>query len=268
LVNPYGVNIVRFAQSLAASQASKLYNQDWLPLLSSRLPRETIGLRWGLVLMVLLVVMAVKEKWRERILVLASLGMALLSVRYSLLVLVGLLPMIPVVVEEMLDKVRWVAKEKRRGWLVLGILTVLVGGNMDGVKRGMCAAGSNECLAREGSFPLGAVEYLKKMGGELEIVNHYTWGGYLMWQLPRAKVFIDGRMDNFEVDGRAWIEVFADIESMRPGWEKWLEMKGGNVVLIPSDWSLGKVLVDSGEWGVGYEDKISVVLVKNEVVDD
>ena len=49
----------------------------------------------------------------------------------------------------------------------------------------------------QGSYPTGAVSYLRQHPPIGQIFSNYDWGGYLIWQLPGKKVFIDGRMPSW-----------------------------------------------------------------------
>lgn len=42
-------------------------------------------------------------------------------------------------------------------------------------------------------FPVEAAEFIERAGLDGNIFCHYDWGGYLLWRLAPAKVFIDGR---------------------------------------------------------------------------
>ena len=44
-----------------------------------------------------------------------------------------------------------------------------------------------------GSSPAGAACFLRALDPAQRILNRYSWGGYLVWQLPDSRVFIDGR---------------------------------------------------------------------------
>lgn len=46
-------------------------------------------------------------------------------------------------------------------------------------------------------FPVQAVGYLRSHLPKQQIFSSYDWGGYLLWQLPEKKVFIDGRMPSW-----------------------------------------------------------------------
>lgn len=47
------------------------------------------------------------------------------------------------------------------------------------------------------SYPQKAVMYLASHPTQGNILAEYGWGGYLLWQLPEKKVFIDGRMPSW-----------------------------------------------------------------------
>lgn len=46
-------------------------------------------------------------------------------------------------------------------------------------------------------YPEKAVLYLRKNMPKGNIFSDFGWGGYMVWQLPEKKVFIDGRMSNW-----------------------------------------------------------------------
>jgi len=50
------------------------------------------------------------------------------------------------------------------------------------------------------AYPVQAVNYLQKNLPDGQIFSTYNWGGYLDWQLPQKKVFIDGRMPSWRWD--------------------------------------------------------------------
>jgi hypothetical protein len=48
--------------------------------------------------------------------------------------------------------------------------------------------------SRFSNYPEKAVTYLRAHPFEGNVFSHYNWGGYLIWQYPEKKVFVDGRM--------------------------------------------------------------------------
>lgn len=62
---------------------------------------------------------------------------------------------------------------------------------------------SNQLLQSEINqfFPSRAVSYVREHHLKGNIFNQYEWGGYLEWQIPELKVFVDSRTDIFEHKG-------------------------------------------------------------------
>ncbi len=49
-------------------------------------------------------------------------------------------------------------------------------------------------LTEDQYYPVQALQYLKQNPSSLNLFNPYQWGGYLIYELPERRVFIDGRM--------------------------------------------------------------------------
>lgn len=52
-------------------------------------------------------------------------------------------------------------------------------------------------LTEDNFYPKQAIKFLKTLPKEKEIFSYYGWGGYLIWNLPQRRVFIDGRMPSW-----------------------------------------------------------------------
>src|SRR5262249_7647778 len=52
--------------------------------------------------------------------------------------------------------------------------------------------GAFSATGNQDSYPTAAVAYLHSHTPQENIFSTYDWGGYLIWQLPQKKVFIDG----------------------------------------------------------------------------
>lgn len=51
------------------------------------------------------------------------------------------------------------------------------------------------------AFPERAVPYVRSLAGQGNLFNTFDWGGYLEWQAPQVKEFIDPRVDVFVQHG-------------------------------------------------------------------
>jgi hypothetical protein len=71
---------------------------------------------------------------------------------------------------------------------------------------------------REASYPRQAVAYLQAHGCEGHIFNDYNYGGYLIWRLPGAPVYIDGRMPSWKDDrGQKYMTHYYELLA-HPSW--------------------------------------------------
>ena len=112
------------------------------------------------------------------------------------------------------------------------------------------------------NLPCGAIEYLRGKRGM--VYNTYEWGGFLIWQLPEMKMFVDGRMPAWIGEGSkspytTWLEVI----QAQPGWNEYLLGMGTEYLLIAPGTFLDLEL-DEGEalewgWEEEYRDKGAVV---------
>ena len=62
-------------------------------------------------------------------------------------------------------------------------------------------------------YPCTAIKYLKSNPEYLKanIFNHYGWGGYMIWQWPGKKIFIDGRLPQYKIAGQTMLEEYYDF---------------------------------------------------------
>jgi len=106
-------------------------------------------------------------------------------------------------------------------------------------------------------YPVQAVSYLQSHSYSGPIMNYYLWGGYMNWQDPRLKVFIDGRADIFEYRG-----VFGDYLSLLSAGNASgiLNKYNARYVLFPPDEPLIYALQHDPSWKTIYSDRISVLM--------
>jgi hypothetical protein len=111
-------------------------------------------------------------------------------------------------------------------------------------------------------FPAAAVAFLKTQRLPGPILNHYNWGGYLIWKLyPAYRVYIDGRADLY---GDAFMDQFAATYYLKAGWQRELEHWHIRTVILPPDAPLITALRSAPAWKQVYEDSQSVILVQSQ----
>ena len=110
-------------------------------------------------------------------------------------------------------------------------------------------------------FPAAAVSFIAAQRPPAPILNHYNWGGYLIWRLyPEYQVYIDGRADLY---GDAFMDDFATTYYLRgDSWRRPFEKWGIRTVVLPPDAPLATALQALPDWETVYCDNQAVVLTK------
>ncbi|MBU1200216.1 hypothetical protein KJ953_01615 [Patescibacteria group bacterium] len=84
----------------------------------------------------------------------------------------------------------------------------------------------------------------------------YNLGGFLIWQLPEMKMFVDGRMPAWIGEGSkspytTWLEVI----QAQPGWNEYLLGMGTEYLLIAPGTFLDLELDEGGALELGWEEE-------------
>jgi hypothetical protein len=106
-------------------------------------------------------------------------------------------------------------------------------------------------------YPAGAVAYMKANGIQSHVFHEWVWGGYLIWNMPELKVFIDGRGDPYVGTG-VFKDYLAAVSGENP--QAVLDKYHVQYVLMPADSLLVQTLKSRPAWTVRYSDQTSVLL--------
>ena len=253
LINPYGLGIYKQAFSLAGAGQVRSLNTDWLPLLSTSLPSESVSLRLGLVLLSVSFLVLVKGKKLEKLGLLVSLLLSLYSLRFVLVLLVSVVLMTSDWLKSVKSKLESQTLGLKFGLLAFCLVFVGLWGEAG------TTLSSEEEFAQAHNYPIKGLEYLYQNNlADKHLINEYDWGGYLDWKLPDAKVFIDGRMDHYRYENQEFIGVYSQIVE---GLRLETDVFGGEMAILKPNSKLRSVLEGKG-WRLLYEDVTVVVLSK------
>lgn len=105
-------------------------------------------------------------------------------------------------------------------------------------------------------LPCGGVGFMltQKPG---RIFNAYEWGGYLIWKLPKFKIFVDGRMPSWDTTsesslpqnwrGKSPYTIYIETLQAQSGWEEILKNYQTDYVMIQKRSYLDLVLIENQE---------------------
>lgn len=129
-------------------------------------------------------------------------------------------------------------------------------------------ANDQKTWATKYNYPYGAIAYLKANPIKGNMFNSFGWGGYLIWQLPEYKTFIDGRMTSWKVsNGNFTLDVkkmetypyeFSNIT------KAYFNKYNFSFVLEKKDSPIVEYLLNTQpkKWQIVYKDETSIILKK------
>jgi hypothetical protein len=246
-VNPYTWRLVFYPLDLAFRQKINIEHvTEWVSL-NFHEPRG----KFVLLLLIAMVLSALlrSRRWSVTDLALVSFGVysGLTHVRFLCLMGILLAP----VLAKMLDFV-----PNYRAELDTQVINVVAALLIIGAIVHFWPKQSNLESAVQDQYPAGAVSYLKTHPANGPMLNYYLWGGYLNWEEPSVKIFIDGRADIFDYSGafRDYLDV---IGIQRP--DAVLEKYKIRYVLFPHNEPFTYVLERNAGWRTVYSDGNSVL---------
>ena len=107
-------------------------------------------------------------------------------------------------------------------------------------------------------LPVEGVTYLKENGVQGNLFNKYGDGGYIIWEIPDVKVYIDGRADLYRDE---FLSEYDQIYNAEDGWVELLEKWDIRTVIVEPEATLAKVLVYEN-WNLVFEDDRAVIFYK------
>jgi len=109
--------------------------------------------------------------------------------------------------------------------------------------------------------PSGVVAFMKLHNLHGNILNHFDWGGYLIWHgAPQSRVFVDGRSELVYPD-RLLHEYIAFLYGL-PGGAKILDHYPHNFVLAKPDTRAYQIVAADPRWKLVYRDSVSALFAK------
>lgn len=120
------------------------------------------------------------------------------------------------------------------------------------------AGGNVEAMLIKSGYPVEAVKYMRENSIHSNLLPQFNWGGFLLWQYPEAKVFIDGRMASWKTpEGKSILGLYVGLKSGKC--EAFRDFKV-ETLLVSKAFDLG-CFVNFREI---YRDDIAKVLVRKE----
>jgi hypothetical protein len=259
LANPFHHQAVLFPFHVMGDQLSQAWINEWLSPRFGHPAVLVLELFLGLTLLLALGT-ARPVPWRDLALLVSLVHLALQATRNTPLLVIAATPILGRAVASCVGLYWGRLAGLGRHAVVVGALALVLSAC------GLVAGSAQPTLIWNafqpafgvaGTFPAGAVDFLRREGRRGRLWNDYGWGGYLIWHLyPELRVSIDGRMAVYGPEG---FREFLTVAQLDPGWREVLARLEADVALVRSGSPLISALRASG-WVVRYEDRVATVL--------
>ena len=115
-------------------------------------------------------------------------------------------------------------------------------------------------------YPIEAVRWIRAHRDErgTKLYHDYGHGGFLLWQLPDVKIFIDGRMPAWRINDRRIFQDYIDLNRTDSPDLSVLDRYGVDWALVPRGSALALILESHPGWKCIYGDA-KVVVVRRSV---
>jgi hypothetical protein len=248
LLNPFGYKMVLYPFDLLFRQHGAMqYVQEW----------QSVDFSTGdgkLALLVILALLAAallsRRRWKldEVLLTAFALWAALSHARF--LFFAGLV-LVPILAPR-LKLFPPYQRELDKPWLNAGIMAVVVGSLI------FFFPSAAELQQKvDEHYPTAALQFMQRQHLKGRIFNQYVWGGYMEWNAPELKPFIDGRADIFVYNG-----VLEDHRKATTIEEPFqiLDKYQIDEALLKPEGPLTYLLEHSPAWRPIYSDRVAVLL--------
>lgn len=252
-INPYGVKLWQEVLSYFSQNYFKQFIVEWMP--SYVHPLHFLSLITAIISAVLIIwgFKNKKVKLEHLLLFLALFGAAILYRRNNLYLITICAPILTISLQQIGEKT------KMSSFFAIPAVILLLALTLIKTSFANDKFIDQEVLSQS-PFPLAAVDFLQQQIGikTTYIFNEFNWGGYLIWRLPTALVYFDGR-------GTAtWTNPHGE-ETMMEHYGKIRYKEGGinEIENSPAQWIITKTtlldLENNQNWEKVYEDKVAVI---------
>jgi len=257
-INPYGWRLYEELWMTLTKPGVLNRIAEWLPINFHSLGSYNLMIGAALII-ILLTVNRFKVDYTKLTLAIVFFFIALTSWRHLALLAVIILPLLAEQLEPIVLRIADVINKTHLGVIALLCTVGLVCWWQIYLK---IPDSTNPIrYAINNDYPYGAIEYLKQHPTGERMFNEYNWGGYLIWQFPEKKVFIDGRMAIWETPT---IKIFDDFQSLmgnhRLTTTNLLDKWDIDLVMVSPKRPINDILgLERNSWMMIYKDNQSIV---------
>jgi hypothetical protein len=246
-VNPYTYKLVFYPFDLGFKQKLNIEHVEEWASVNFHEPRGKVVLAFLFALLLSALLVRVRWTLQEVALTLFALYTSLTYVRFLFLAAILVIPILAKRLQFLPQYRPEIDKPVLNACIVAVLLVIMV-------SRLPSDATLQNDLAQK--FPVGGIGYLRAHGRGARVFNHYTWGGFLIWNVPEVPTFVDSRTDIFDHAGV--LKNYLDVIGMKKSLDVLDRYQIRYVLFSPKE-ALAYFLENNARWKVVYRDNVSIV---------
>ena len=244
-INPFGYKLVVFPLSFLRMQGLMQFSEYWRPVDFSTWNGK---LALGMIFSLLAAALFSRRRWRldEVLLVAFALWSALSHVRFLDFAAIVIVP----ILAPRLRLFPPYQREMDKPWLNAGIMAVVVASLI------FFFPSATQLWQRvDSEYPAAALDYMHRHQISGRIFSPDEFGGFIEWNAPEVKSFVDGRA--IFVENGVFIDSISALTIREPF--KVLDKYRIDYILIEPTWPLAYLLEHSSGWRLIYSDRVAVL---------
>lgn len=268
LINPYGLEYWRFMADSVSMSRPEI--GEWFSIIVA-LQRnyQTVPAIVFIALASMFLILILLQKKRsltDMIIIAATLYLGVKHVRHTIFLGIIFGAIMPVIMNDL-----WKSFPEKNSFfiylksfappLILGIILIFAGFFI--IKSGkIYLKPSFAIFAPQSHYPVGAIHWIERNNFRGNILPDFDWGEFIIWSCyPHCKIGMDGRYET--VYDKTLIREYFDFSAGKDGWDVFLKKYPPDLVLIKPFTRIYYLLLKNPSWKVGYQDKQSVLFIRN-----
>lgn len=116
-------------------------------------------------------------------------------------------------------------------------------------------------------YPKEALDFALANNIQGNVFNYYGWGGYIIWQYPQIKTFVDGRMPSWREGTKSVFEDYIKVVNTPKNNLKILDDYGVSWIVYPTDSEFVKFLkTPNSGWKEVYASEVTSLFIRNSSI--
>lgn len=262
-INPYTWRVYEEIYRTLANQSVKQAISEWMPVTFNNSQSYNL-IVYTLLLLVFLTIVG----WRRLDMTKIILGTVFFVVAIDSWRNIPLFSLVtlPLLVETIsLIAPKAIYYHLGKWWLILLALGAI--GYLGGIRYQQILPFTQSMATWGSDYPYGATQYIKEHHLAGNLFNEYNWGGYLVWQLPEKKVFIDGRMAIWSTSNQNIFVEYHKISGQDDETSVILTKYDVGLALVYSNRSTKDYFLSRNDkWSLIYNDNLAMLFQRTDLL--